>query len=229
VAAPHPRSADEGAAQIRAFLAIALPDAVRGALSRLVALLRVRPGADRVRWAPAENLHVTLRFLGNVDAAVVPTLLETLARETARVAPLDLQLGAPKLFPSSRRPRVVALAVGPEAPLQALALAALRGVVAAGLPGETRPFRPHLTLGRIRDRRGGRLDRTPDVTVSDTPVPDPVRVDEIVLYRSELQRSGARHTSLGRVPLGDAAGGSSNHPEERDPRIGSRDDTEDPA
>ena len=70
------------------------------------------------------------------------------------------------------------------------------------------------------------------MTGSDTPVSDLLHVDEIVLYRSELQRAGARHTPLGRVALGGAvaveAGRDSNHPEERVPR-GSRDDKEDPA
>jgi 2'-5' RNA ligase len=194
-----PREARDDATRIRAFFAIEIGAPARRAAGGLVEALRARPGGDRVRWVREENLHVTLRFLGDIGRAAVPDLLREVALETAGVAGFGLRLGAVRLFPSSRRPRVVALAVTPPEPLSELAAAVERGVVAAGLAPEERRFRSHLTLGRLRP--GG---SPPDVTVPDTPDAETLRVTEVVLFQSELHRSGARYTPLGRTPLGAA-------------------------
>ena len=178
-----------------------VPAALGQRVSRVVERLRRLPGGDEVRWVPRENLHVTLRFLGNIDPALAPELLECVGRETSALAPFELTLTGVSLFPSPKRPRVVAYELAPEAPLAGLAAAVERGVVAAGLPAEARPFRPHLTLGRIRERR-----TRFHVTASDTGLPDALPVSDAVLYQSQLKRSGALHTSLGRAPLGSRAG-----------------------
>jgi 2'-5' RNA ligase len=198
--ADPPREARDDATRIRAFFAIELDAPARGAAGRLAGLLRARPGGQQVRWVREENLHVTLRFLGDIGAAAVPALLREVARETAGVAPFAVRLIGVRLFPSSRRPRVVALEVLPPEPITALAAAVDRGVLAAGMAPEDRPFRSHLTLGRLRP--GG---SPPDVTVPDTPVAETLRVTEAVLFQSEFHRSGARYTPLGRVPLGAAS------------------------
>jgi 2'-5' RNA ligase len=194
-----PREARDDATRIRAFIAIELGAPARRAAGRLVGALRGRPGGDRVRWVREENLHVTLRFLGDVARAAIPALLREIARETAGMAPFAVRLGGVRLFPSPRRPRVVALEVLPPEPLAELAAAVERGVVAAGLAPEDRPFRSHLTLGRLRPGAG-----PPDVTVPDTPDAETVGVTEAVLFQSELHRSGSRYTPLGRVPVGAA-------------------------
>ena len=96
----------------------------------------------------------------------------------------------------ARRPRVIALEVGPEAELCELAAAVERGTEACGFEPEDRPFRAHLTLGRIRQGRGPATAglRGPEDVAS------PVR--DVVLFRSELERSGAKHTPLERMALG---------------------------
>ncbi len=184
---------------IRAFIAVPLPGALRRAIAQGVDELRSRPGGDRVRWVREENLHVTLRFLGNIDPDSVPSLLARVREQTAREEPFELSLTRIELFPSSRRPSVVAYQVAPAEPLSALAQAVERGVVAAGLPREKRPFRAHLTLGRIRERNAA-----PDVTASDMAMADALPVTAAVLFQSELQHSGALHTSLGQALLGGA-------------------------
>ncbi len=184
---------------LRAFFAIALDPSARRAASALVRALRERSGGEHVRWVREENLHVTLRFLGNVQADTIRTLLARVGEQTAPLAPFALRLGALHAFPSPRKPRVVAVELRPEAPLQALASAVERGVVTAGLPAEPRAFRAHLTLGRVRPRK-----KCPDVTGPDTADTDPVSVTEVVLLESELDSSGAKYTPLGSAPLGPA-------------------------
>jgi len=188
--------AGDGSHGIRAFFAIELAPSVRAAAGELVQRLRERPGGDAVRWVRAESLHVTLRFLGTLARERVGELAGCVAEEISRLAPLRLRLTAAALFPSPRRPRVVATGLEPEAPVLELAAAVERGVRAAGLAPEPRPFRPHLTLGRIAPRGA-----YPDVTAADTPAADPFDVHEVVLLRSQLRPDGARYSALERLGL----------------------------
>jgi 2'-5' RNA ligase len=182
---------------LRAFIAVPIPRALCGSIARVVDALRGQPGGERVRWVRRENLHVTLRFLGNIDPDITPTLLSRVREQTALLTPFELSLTRVDLFPSRRRPSVVAFELAPAEPLCELARVVECGVVAAGLPREERPFRAHLTLGRIRER-----NLALDVTASDTAVADALPVTEAVLFQSELQPTGALHTSLGQARLG---------------------------
>jgi 2'-5' RNA ligase len=193
-----PRAPRDEAATLRAFFAIELAAPARAAAGALLHALRERPGADGVRWVREENLHVTLRFLGDVAEDAVPALLRGVAARTVAIAPFSMGLGAVHPFPSQRRPRVVALAVQPPEPMLELAAAVERGVVEAGFEPEPRRFRAHLTLGRVRPRQ-----KLPHVTGPDTPEAEPTRVEEVVLFRSEQHLRGSRYTPLGRAPLGE--------------------------
>jgi len=181
---------------IRAFLAIDLDERARGAVAGVLSALRESDGGAGVRWVRREALHVTLRFLGDIEPDRVAPLAQAVASEVAEQEPFALTLGAARPFPSPRRPRVVALEVGPESELVALAAAVERGAGACGFESEDRPFRAHLTLGRIKQGRGPatRGLRVPEGVTSP--------VDEVVLFRSELARSGAKYTPLERMGLG---------------------------
>jgi len=191
------REAEERAGEaIRAFIAIDLDDPSRRAAAEVARALREGPGGDRVRWVRPENLHVTLRFLGDIEAARVPSLARALREALAGLCRFQMQLGRVGVFPSARRPRVVVVDVAPQEPLEQLAEAVERAVVESGLEPERRRFRPHLTLGRASGRS------LPPVTAPVTACGESLLVDEIVLFRSELKRSGAIHTPLERIALG---------------------------
>ncbi len=185
---------------VRAFVAVELGAGARAAAAALVRRLRERPGAEGVRWVPEENLHVTLRFLGDVERERLPGLAAAVRAAAAPLPPFALALGPLHAFPSPRRPRVVALALVPEAPLAALAEAIEAALRARGVAPEARRFRSHLTLGRSR---GPALAL--DLAGAEA---EPARFDvrEAVLFQSELSASGARHRALERLPL--AGGGS---------------------
>jgi 2'-5' RNA ligase len=178
----------------RAFLAVELSEPARATAAALARDLA--RGSEGVRWARPEAYHVTLHFLGDVEPDAIPGLARSVGGAVAAVAPFRLRLGAPQLFPDARRPRVVALGLEPAGPLLALAEAVARGVAAAGLPAEARPFRAHLTLGRIPGR-GARVA----LPGSAPPAPE-TRVREVILFQSELLPRGARHTPLERFALG---------------------------
>ena len=179
-------------ARIRSFIAVELAAAARRAAFEVSQALR-RSDGD-VRWVRPETLHVTLRFLGDLQTSRIPALVQSVEAELAELVPFELGLGEVELFPSLRRPRVIALQLAPVAPLAALAAAVERGVVAAGCEPEPRAFRPHLTLGRVR----GRLPDAVDVAA---PPPSAFPVAEAVLFRSDLRPRGAKHTPLARMAL----------------------------
>jgi len=206
---------ESGSGAIRAFLGLELGAAARGRAAALAEALRRGPGGDGVRWVREESLHVTLRFLGATDPAVLPEITRRVAVQTRALAPFALRLGEPGAFPSPRRPRVIVLGLEPPEPVVALAEAVERGVVDAGLPPEERPFRPHVTLGRVRERRRAALAL--DVTAPVTGLDEAWDVTETVLFQSETLRSGARYTALQRIPLG-SRDGPSTPPRVPDPR-----------
>ena len=191
--------------EIRTFIAVPLDAAARAAAQHAVRALRELPHGDAVRWVREESLHVTLRFLGNLAPARLPELVRKVRAETAQIAPFRVRPGAVAPFPDARRPRVVALGLEPEAPLASLAAAVERGVQASGFAPETRRFRAHCTLGRVPLR-----GRFPAVTVPVTVPGFTLDVTEAVLFRSDLERAGARHTPLERLPL--ASSRAVDHP-----------------
>jgi 2'-5' RNA ligase len=185
----------EGDAAIRAFFAVELDDDARRVAAGVASRLREDPGGDGVRWVRPEALHVTLRFLGEIEAAAAAPLARRAAQELATLRPFALHFGPAELFPSPRRPRVVALGLEPAAALVELAAALERAVVAGGFPAEDRPFRAHLTLGRVKGRS------FPSVAALAPPAAE-FAVEQAVLFRSELSSAGSRYQPLERVPLG---------------------------
>jgi 2'-5' RNA ligase len=186
----------ESVDSVRAFFAIDLDECTRSAATAVADRLREFPAGDAVRWVREETLHVTLRFLGDIDCEQIARLAGCVREQTAALSPFRLQLGGARLFPSRRRALAVVLDVGPEEPLSELAAAVERGVAAAGFGPESRPFNAHLTLGRIRKKRFPLV--TGDVTSSGESCP----VNEAVLFKSELHSSGAHYTPIERAPLG---------------------------
>jgi 2'-5' RNA ligase len=181
---------------LRVFFAVELAAAARAAVADTARGLRDAPEGDGVRWVREESFHVTLRFLGDVEVTRIARLAECVRERTAALQPFPLELGGPRCFPSRRRARFLVLDVGPADRLEELAEAVERGVVEAGFDAETRPFRAHLTLGRIRDRK------FPAVTGAVTTVGEGCLVEDAVLFQSDLHRSGSRYTPIERVPLG---------------------------
>lgn len=179
---------------VRAFVALPLPPGQRERLREY--LERCSIAAPALRWTPPENLHLTLRFLGPTEPDLLARLKERLG--AIRLPGLELALGAPGVF-GGARPRVVWLALerGAEE-ARRLARAVEAACVAAGSEPEPRPFRPHLTLARARDRRPGPLPELPPV-----PALEPWWADRFVLYESRLGGGPARYLELAGYPLGE--------------------------
>ncbi len=179
----------------RLFVAVPLDDDSRQALSRV--LVEAAPHGLPGRVVPPENWHITLRFLGDVEAPNRDRLLEALdgADLGERFTVLWGGLGA---FPRPRRATVLWVSAerGTDE-LRAVASGVEESAVEAGFPPEDRPFRAHLTLSRVRPHQDVTtlLDGVARLGVT-------TRVDRVVLYRSQLGPGGARYHEVESFPLG---------------------------
>jgi 2'-5' RNA ligase len=188
----------------RLFVALEPPDPVRRRLAALADELRRAAGraGDEIRWVPPANVHLTLQFLGAVPEERVSNV-EAALRDAAREArPLSLAVRGVGGFPNARRPRVVWAGLeGDLAPLAALVAGLGARLAKLGFPPEERPFSPHLTLGRARDRRGapGLAGALAGVAQE---APAPWRAAEVVLFESHLSPRGPRYEAIARIPIG---------------------------
>jgi len=188
--------------KIRAFIAIELPDAVRAALYSVQGGLR----AERhpyVKWVDPGSIHLTLKFLGNIDADKVSPITDAIARAAQGVSPFRLKLGDLGAFPNPRRPNVIWVAVtGDVERLASLQRGIDHSLVPLGFSPESRPFTPHLTLGRLRERASvGERQRIGESLITVKPEEVPFQVGEISLMRSTLTPSGAIYSRLSSIPL----------------------------
>ena len=180
---------------MRLFVAVDVPQDVKDAIERDVvgALRDALPGA---RWTRPEGRHLTLTFLGEVADERATGVGQALAEAASRHVGFDAAFAELGGFPNVRRPRVLWLGVDMGAEeLSALAADVEDVLRPLGFPGEDRPFRAHVTLARFPKPR--LVGSMPAVAVPSTTF----RVDEVVLFRSQLHPKGARYAVLERIPL----------------------------
>jgi 2'-5' RNA ligase len=186
-------------ARIRTFVAIDLPVALVRQVAELQRQLRdrAREAGVRIGWVPPPNMHLTLKFLGNIQPETVPAISDKLRELLAPVAPIKLAVEGLGAFPDAGRPRVLWAGLSGELEaLSTLAEGVDRTLEALGFNKESRPFHAHVTLGRVKGGPAGQL-----LVGLEDPRPGQFTVREVVLYQSELQRQGASYTPLARFPL----------------------------
>ena len=134
---------------IRAFIAIGLPRELKADIGKISSALSNQvPG---VRWVPAENLHLTLKFLGDIEEAVIPDIQAILNQITPRHLPIICKFGGLGVFPNFQRPRIIWLGVTEGSDqIEGLADDLSRELSGLGFKPEKRGFTPHLTLGRVK-------------------------------------------------------------------------------
>lgn len=184
-------------AATRSFVALPCPDELRDAIAdahrRWVEL------DAAVRWVAPDRAHLTLRFLGGASRAQLDDL-DPLLRETgARSAPITFAPSGTGAFPGWKRPRVLWVGLDDGDASQRLASEVEDHARAVGFAAEERRFHPHITLGRVKGRRG--LDQVIGAIRQWNPTTPAETIDEMILYASELTPSGSCYTPLARYPL----------------------------
>jgi 2'-5' RNA ligase len=177
---------------MRLFIAINLPTDVRETLWEVAAPLRA--ARYPVRWVEAESIHLTLKFLGDVDATREDEIAGGITAAVVGARPFPLPVGGFGAFPSAQRARVVWAGLEPVPPLELLQHRVEQEMERLGFATEGRPFHPHLTLGRVkRDARPAALDGL--ATDLDSLVYEAeVSVESVDLMQSTLTPQGARYT-----------------------------------
>ncbi len=183
---------------IRAFIAVSLPAQITRRLDSVLQDLKARLPGNPVRWVPARNIHLTLKFLGDTPAARLEAIQAALSSAASQHSPFEVSVGELGAFPSVHRPRVVWMGVEAPPGLAALQRSIDQGMKQLGFPTEDRPFSPHLTLGRVSRNAGPNdarllgeiLERSKIETLGS------LTIQAIHLYRSELAPGGSIYTGL---------------------------------
>ena len=183
---------------IRLFIALPLPEPVEKELGQLISLCRNKGG--HVKWVASENIHLTARFLGDTDEAVIPGIKEQINEVAGQFSPVKTIIDKLGGFPNLKRPRVFWAGIGANAEQLA--------VISEQVELRRREFRfgpekkscrAHLTLGRVRRPQG--LEPLSDFLQNYTMKPIPVLFDRLCLFQSTLTPSGPIYKRLHEVLL----------------------------
>jgi 2'-5' RNA ligase len=193
---------------LRAFIAIDIPLHLQDAIEKQTSRLRQTLGNDLIRWIPAQNMHLTLKFLGDIASSHVEFLKQLLTREATQHSQFDFQIGGLGSFPNSRRPRILWVGLHAPANLTSLQKSIEAGTTRLGYEQEEHDFSPHLTIGRVRQ------NISPAELLKIRAVLDNIqlgnigtaRVDSIHLVKSELNPNGSVYTNLFSAPLSKSRG-----------------------
>lgn len=187
---------------VRLFVACEVPGDIRDIVGTVIETLRARSGAD-VRWIRPEGVHVTLKFLGEVPVKKLPAVKLAVQEAVVGHAPFELEFSNIGTFGGREGLRMMWVGIaGDVLRLEALVRAVNRAFAVVGFEPERRPFRPHLTLARVRDEVPTRRRAEIEVAVGKMAVPtNGWRTTQVSLMRSRLTAQGAQYEVIASFPL----------------------------
>jgi 2'-5' RNA ligase len=187
--------------RIRAFIAVSLPIPIVERVVELQTQLkgRAREAGLKVGWVGPAQLHVTLKFLGEIITESRWAIRDRLDERLAGRPAFDVEVRGLGAFPERARPRVIWVGLAEAEPLVKLAADVEAWLVELGFAAEARPFHPHLTLGRVK---AGAADILAGLEEKSFGL---AQVSEVTLYQSVLRPGGAEYTPLARAALSRSA------------------------
>lgn len=185
---------------VRSFVALNLSPNDRQALHE--AARPIREAAGAASWVTADNLHLTLKFLGEVEAGRVEALGGRLCDAAIAHRRMTLDLGGAGVFPNPRAPRIVWMGVAPDPRLELLYHDVERVCIALGFASDGRPFRPHVTLGRLKGNPGSAERHALLEAMRRCTFNRRVTVDSVDLMRSTPGPNGSRYDVVMAASLG---------------------------
>ena len=189
--------------QIRCFIAIELPQGIKDELGSWEERIRESPYAF-VKWVDPEGIHLTLKFLGNIDSTTLPQIIEAVNKAAQGKPAFYLQIEGIGVFPNWQRPEVVWVGVGGEVEkLIALQQSVDTALTPLGFPRESRPFTPHLTLARLRGKASPKERQTFGEQVRSISLEAGTSfvANSVSVMRSQLTPKGAIYTRLAFIEL----------------------------
>lgn len=183
---------------LRTFIAVEIPHPVQEAIQLKTEPLRKFIGSSIVRWVPSKNIHLTLKFLGDVPSTKIDMLIQIVRTQADSCSSFDIHINGLGSFPSPKRPRVLFIGIQAPAELEALWRGIESETTRLGYESEARGFSPHLTLGRVKQPCSVDDQQRIRKALEETKVDSlgNARVDSVHLYKSELNRGGSVYTKL---------------------------------
>jgi 2'-5' RNA ligase len=183
---------------IRAFIAVDLSPEIVRELGSVLKQLQPRLRGGAVRWVPVSNMHLTLKFLGDVSVKNIDLVAKILEVQASQYAPFQIEVGQLGAFPSAHRARVIWVGVQAPPILAQLQHEIDQQTARLGYPSEDRKFSPHLTLGRVSRNATPQDIRQIDEVLSSVAVGSlgTTPIEAIHLYRSDLNPQGAVYHRL---------------------------------
>ena len=179
---------------IRTFIAIEINDAIRAELADVQSVLEEANG--HVSWVRPQNIHCTLVFLGDIFADTVNSITTALKQAAAGCKPFEIEIAGLGYFGPSRSPRIIWSGIaGAVTPLVKLQNDLVAAVSAAGLKPDKKPFKPHLTIGRVRSNRNVPA-LVEAIKANETKSFGKVSVERVVLMKSQLTANGPVYSLL---------------------------------
>ena len=188
---------------LRAFIAVEIPTRIHKEIESQTASLREMLNTSLVRWVPTSNIHITLKFLGDIAPANVDMLAQTLSAEAMQHPVFEIQFRGLGVFPNPKRPRVLWVGIQAPAELETLQSRLETTTAKLGYPVEKRPFSPHLTIGRVKQHVSPAGIQRIRTALDGTKVGalGAATVTAVHLFKSELKPTGAVYTRLHSAPL----------------------------
>ncbi|MGN0098875.1 MAG: RNA 2',3'-cyclic phosphodiesterase [Candidatus Methanomethylophilaceae archaeon] len=177
---------------VRTFISVKIPDTscLKGVLDDVGKL-------DNVRPSPLSQMHITLKFIGDVDERRIPKVIECVRSACRDRRAFDITLSGTGCFPNGNRPSVVWIGASPADELTSLADSIGRKLSSAGILFDDKPFKAHITIGRCK----GPADLTGFLTSHKDDVFTEFTCSEVLVMKSVLSPAGAKHSVLERIPL----------------------------
>jgi RNA 2',3'-cyclic 3'-phosphodiesterase len=188
---------------LRSFIAIEIPAEIQNAIAQNIASLKNTLPKPLIRWVAPNNVHLTLKFLGDVSPANLERLADTLKEETASHKMFSMSISGLGAFPTQRRARVIWIGLDAPPALPALQRGVDAASVQLGYPREERPFSPHLTIGRVAQTASGPDLQQIRSALESTKVGllGTIRIQAIHIFKSDLQPGGSVYTLLHTLPM----------------------------
>jgi len=183
---------------LRAFIAVEIPPEIHQAIEKETAPMRAALDKSLVRWAPKGNIHLTLKFLGDISPANVDMLSQMLNAEVSQHQSFEIKFGGLGAFPNPKRPRVIWIGIQAPDGLEALQHGIEAAAATLGYPNEKRTFSPHLTIGRVKRKVGSAGMQKIRAALEEAKIGSlgSARINAVHLFKSELKPTGAVYTRL---------------------------------
>jgi RNA 2',3'-cyclic 3'-phosphodiesterase len=184
----------------RVFCAIELPDDVRERLHEHIAKLRAQIPDAGASWSRVENIHLTMKFFGNVATDQIPKISAAATRSAEQFAQFKVQIGSTGVFPRPSRAQVLWIGItDPSGKLTELQQRFENECATEGFEKEERAYRPHLTIARLRKPEGARTLADAHLRMKFNATD--ITLKELIVFRSELSPKGSRYSAISRHPL----------------------------